>query len=575
MDTSKYKALYLQEAGEHVAGIEQGLLALEKNLADAATVDALFRHYHSIKGMSASMGYVTIQKLAHVQEDLLDKIRSKKISPVPGITNTLFECLDAMKALIRSIEEDTPLDLDAAPFAAKIKAVIDAASGAQPSPQAKEPSVAEASSAPAGAASTADLRLSNVMKVEGRVFDGLLSCVGDLVMALSSFKTLTQIARSVEFKEGVHTLGKAIAALHGNILSARMLPISDLTEGLPRVIRDISQRSGKEVSLKIEGAELKLDRAILEGLGSPLVHIIRNAVDHGIESVAEREAAGKPREGTIIIKAYSRRERVIIEVSDDGKGINVEKIKKKAVAAGVPEEKAAAMTDKEAWMLVCLPGVTSAEAVTDTSGRGVGMDVVKGVIDALGGFLEIESAPGAGTRIILELPLTTAIIKTLLVAVKDEIFLLPLSRIERVIEVSGDSISTGVYKYGDTDVPVVPLGAALGMNEGPNRDKYTLIIVEAKNMSSRAPQLSLSPHALRGDHSGTSLSGEETEHKESAARVALRVDAFGDEIDAYVKPLLPPIAKLWGVSGITVMGDGRAVFLVDIGQITSAAMAVK
>ncbi|MBI5970237.1 MAG: chemotaxis protein CheA [Deltaproteobacteria bacterium] len=568
MDTSKYKALYLQEAGEHVAGIEQGLLALEKNLADSATVDALFRHYHSIKGMSASMGYVPIQKLAHAQEDLLDNIRSKKLSPAPGITNTLFECLDAMKGLIRKVEEDSPLGDDVAPFAAKIKAVMEAASSAPEGgastlpPQAKEAAVAQPS-APAGIASTADLKLSHVMKVEGRVFDELLSCVGDLVMALSSFKTLTQMSRSVEFKDGIHTLGKAIAALHGNILSARMLPISDLTEGLPRVIRDISQRSGKEVSLKIEGAELKLDRAILEGLGSPLVHIIRNAVDHGIESMAEREKAGKPREGTIIIKAYRRRERVIIEVSDDGKGINVEKIKKKAIAAGIAEGKVSSMTDKEAWMLVCLPGVTSADTVTDTSGRGVGMDVVKGVIDGLGGFLEIESAPGAGTRIILELPLTTAIIKTLLVAVKDEIFLLPLARIERVIEVSCDSISSGVYKYGDADVPVVPLGAALGMSEGPDRDKYTLIIVETKNMSSRAPRL---------NHSGTSLSGEGTESPEASGRTALRVDAFGDEIDAYVKPLLPPIAKLWGVSGITVMGDGRAVFLVDVGQITSNAV---
>ncbi len=546
MDTSKYKALYLQEAGEHVAGIEQGLLALEKNLADSPTVDALFRHYHSIKGMSASMGYVPIQKLAHAQEDLLDKIRSKKISPAPGISNTLFECLDAMKVLIRKVEEDSPLDDDIAPFAAKIKALIETPPAAV-APQTNAGLVVQPS-APSVTAPSPDLRLSNVMKVEGRVFDELLSCVGDLVMALSSFKTLTHIARSVEFKDGVHTLGKAIAALHGNILSARMLPISDLTEGLPRVIRDISQRSGKEVSLKIEGAGLKLDRAILEGLGSPLVHIIRNAVDHGIESVAEREKAGKPREGAITIKAYGRRERVVIEVSDDGKGINVEKIKKKAADAGIAKDKVASMTDKEAFMLVCLPGVTSAEAVTDTSGRGVGMDVVKGVIDALGGFLEIESAPGVGTRMILELPLTTAIIKTLLVGVKDEIFLLPLSRIERVIEVSRDAISNGVYKYGDADVPVVPLGIALGMDEGGGRDEYTLIIV-ATNKGADAP--------------------------EASGRVALRVDAFGNEIDAYVKPLLPPIAKLWGVSGITVMGDGRAVFLVDVGQVTSPARAVK
>ncbi|MDO8426322.1 MAG: chemotaxis protein CheW [Deltaproteobacteria bacterium] len=524
MDTSKYKALYLQETNEHLLGIEKGLLAIEKDPAEASVLDSLFRHYHSIKGMSASMGYEPVMKLSHAQEDLLSLLRSKKLTLTTEITSALLYCLDALKNLVKRVEEDLPLEVDISPFVKRLKSAVEG-----------RPVEARESAAPA------ELKLSNVMKVEGKVFDDLLATVGDLFMALSSFKSLTHISRSIEFKDSVYLLGKSINSIHHSILSARMLPIEDLTEGLPRVIRDISKQSGKKVELKVEGAGISLDRAILESLGAPMVHIIRNAVDHGIEPLTERMQAGKSPEGNITVRASAKKDKVIIEVADDGKGIDCDKVREKAIKSGVPAERVRAMTDREALMLVCLPGLSTAEAVTDTSGRGVGMDVVKEMTEGLGGALVIESAPGKGTKIIMEVPRTTSIIKTLLVRVEGEPFLIPISKIERVAEVRHEDISDGVLKHNGADLPVIPLGRLLGMEEETESPVYTVIIVE---------------------------SGRD----ENAGRlIGLRVDDFGDEMEAYIKPLVPPMSKLWGVSGIAVVGDGRPVFLLDLPQIVSKA----
>lgn len=494
------------------------------------------------------MGYEPIQKLAHLQEDLLDRMRQNRLSPGPAITAVLFPCLDGLKALIKQVEDNVALDTDIAHFAAMIKQIIEAPP--TPIPAEAAPNAVSVEVKPGPLASSApieqELQLSHVMKVEGKVFDGLLATVGDLVMALSSFKLVSHTNRSVEFKEGIYRLGKHINTLHHSILSARMLPIEDLTEGLPRLVRDMSVKSGKEINLRIEGADLRLDRTTLEGLGGPLVHIIRNCVDHGIESVDERISLGKTRAGSITIKAYRKKDKVVIEISDDGRGINVAKIKEKAGAAGFPAEKLSAMSDKEALMLVCIPGVTSAERVTDTSGRGVGMDVVKGVVERIGGSLSISSSLGAGVRLSLVLPITTSIIKALTVNEGEEQYLIALSRIDRVVEVHKDDISDGWYSYADTRIPVLPLGKTLGLQNPVELAYYSLIIVRVAS-------------AL--DDSGV-----------NDEIVAIRVDKFTEEIDAYIRPLQPPISTLWGVSGIAVMGDGRPVFLLDLTQITSKAV---
>ncbi len=530
MDTSKYKALYLQEADEHLSGIEKGLLGLEKGEDNPSPVENLFRHYHSIKGMSASMGYENISRLSHAQEDLLDRVRSKRLKLSSAMLTALFKCTDALKELIKRVEEDKPLTYDVDPLIGEIKGLIE---GRAPAPQ----------NVPAPAA---ELKLSQTMKVDVKIFDGLLATAGDLFMTLSSFKTLTQGNRSIAVKDSLHTLGRSINALYDNIISARMLPIKDLTEGLPRVVRDISSDTGKTVDLKVEGAEISVDRAILENLASPLVHMIRNAVDHGIEPPGKRAEANKPSVGTITINAYIKKNRVIIEVSDDGGGIDREKVIARAIGMGVPAERIRAMSDEDVLMLVCTPGLSVKEEVTEISGRGVGMDVVKSAVEAFGGGLRIESEKGLGTKVIMELPRTSSIVKALLVTAGNELFLLPASRIEQVLEAKNAELAGGTFKYGGRDIPLISLDKALGIKENSAKDVYTIVIVE------------------------DGVKAESAVNIENSA--AIKVDDFKDEIDAYIKPLLPPISKLWGVSGITVMADGRPVFLLDVRQIISRAL---
>jgi two-component system chemotaxis sensor kinase CheA len=532
MDVSKYKSLYLQETGEHISGIEAGLLSLEKSHGNSSVLDNLFRHYHSIKGMSASMGYTTIMQLAHAEEDLLDKLRSGRLAPSETITSLLLKCLDVMKTLVESVRADEPLDADILELLDSLKAAsLGQAARATP-PTSAAPQEGEQK-----------LRLSSVMKVEGSLFDDLLATVGDLFMTLSSFKTLTHGSRSVEFKNGVHQLGKSVNSLHDTIIFARMLPLEDLMAALPRLVRDLAKETGKEVSLTTEGMDISLDRAILEGLGSPLVHIIRNAVDHGIEAAEERKRAGKPIPASVHIKANTRKDRVVIEVSDDGRGIDRSKLKAKAVSRGIPAEKVEAMPDREVLKLICLPGLSTADAVTAISGRGVGMDVVKESVESFGGSLEIESTPHLGTKIIMEMPRTSSITKALLVDTGGEQFLLPISRIEKVIELASRELETPSYEYAGAGIPVVSLATALGIKSEP-RQFRTLIVLDVTGTLGSA---------------GKTLAG-------------LVVDDFSDEIDAYVKPLLPPISKLRVASGITVLGDGRPVFLLDVPQVISKAL---
>ena len=536
MDVSKYKSLYLQETGEHLSGIESGLLSLEKNPGDSSVLGNLFRHYHSIKGMSASMGYEPMTRLAHAQEDLLDKLRSGALANSEAVTTILLKCLDAMKELAERVKADEPLDGD---ITALLDSLKQAAGGqaARTAPPAGAPAAAPASG-------EQGLKLSSVMKVEGSLFDDLLATVGDLFMTLSSFKTLTHGSRSVEFKNGVHQLGKTVNSLHDTIIFARMLPLEDLAAGLPRLVRDLAKETGKEVSLTTEGMDISLDRTILEGLSSPLVHIIRNAVDHGIERAEERKKAGKPLPAAISIKAVTKKDRVVIEISDDGRGIDRERLKARALTRGISAAKIEKMPDRELLKLICLPGLSTAETVTSISGRGVGMDVVKDAVESFGGSLEIESKQFLGTKIIMELPRTSSITKALLVETGGEQFLVPISRIEKVIELSASELEGGYYSFAGADIPVVSLAAALGMKSEPGHFR-TLIVLDAKGTLESAGEKKLA---------------------------GLIVDNFGEEIDAYVKPLLPPISKLREATGITVLGDGRPVFLLDVPQIISKSL---
>ncbi len=532
MDTAKYKKLFLTEAATHLEGIERRLLDLEKEPSDEDLIDGLFRHYHSLKGMAASMGYEPIKELSHSQEDILSGIRDNKTSATADVISTLFNSLDRLKELIERLQKDKPLDDRKGE--ARVKNTSPETKP-RPSPKLKT--------------ALSPLRLPGMVKVDSSLFDDLLSTAGELFMILGTFKSLTQNIRSIELKDGVHTLGKAVKKLHGSIFSARMLPMEDLTAGLPRLVRDMTEKSGKSVSLKIKGADISLDRAILEDLASPLVHIIRNAIDHGIETAEQRKAAGKPPVGTITIHAYEKKQRVVILISDDGKGINTEGIRSKLLESGMNKAEALAMNRHELLMAICRPGFSTAESVTATSGRGVGMDVVRDVVDAHGGALSIDSATGRGSTITIELPRTSSIIRTLMIVSGGQEILAPISLIEKIVEIDRETQDIKDLQYNDKSIPVVDLAAEMGL--AAETSKGAVLIVERDNKP------------------GAGVRTKEKRH------VGILVDDFGLEMEAYVKSLKTPLMKIWGISGVTIMGDGRPVFILDIPQVIERALPLE
>jgi two-component system chemotaxis sensor kinase CheA len=291
---------------------------------------------------------------------------------------------------------------------------------------------------------------------------------------------------------------------------------------------------GKQAEVEVSGAEIEIDRAILDELADPLVHVIRNAVDHGIEAAHLRQLAGKSPAGRVTVAARRERDRVIVEIADDGKGMDPEKLRRAAVARGaLSAEQAAALSDREAFLLSCLPGVSTAERVTEVSGRGVGMDAVKKVVEAVGGALEIESHPGLGTRISLRLPLTVAVQPVLLVRVGEEVLGLPIAKVHGAAQVAVESLERSrgepMLPYGGGLVPVRDLAALLGLPRAPSRGPRQVVVADGEG-----------------------------------AQVGLAVDALLGQEDAVLKPLARPLDLVTGLSAVTVLGNGRPVFILDV-----------
>jgi two-component system chemotaxis sensor kinase CheA len=332
----------------------------------------------------------------------------------------------------------------------------------------------------------------------------------------------------------VDRLQATVMDLHDKVMAVRMTPLRLVTDQLPRAARDLARKAGKQVEVEVQGAEIEIDRAILDELADPLVHLIRNAVDHGIEAPHLRLLAGKPATGRVTVSARRERDRVIVEIADDGRGMDPQKLRQRAVERGaLSPEAAAALTDPEALLLCCLPGVSTADRVTEVSGRGVGMDAVKRVVEAVGGALELESEPGRGSRFALRLPLTVAVQQVLLVRVGEEVLGLPIAKVHGAAQAEVDRLERSrgepMLPYGGGLVPVRDLAGLLGLPRGAQGGVRQVVVTD-------------------GD----------------GARVGLAVDALLGQEDAVLKPLARPLSLVSGLSAVTVLGNGRPVFILDV-----------
>lgn len=540
MDMSQYRDLFVAEAREHLARMGDNVLALEKDPAHAELIDSLFRNAHSIKGMAASMDYPGIADLAHKMEELIDRVR-KGTSVFDGeAADLLFAGIDHLGRLVGDVAEGRSGSGDYGELGSRLLAhgIVSTggserrlpAGGETASPAHQPPPRTEAGE-PAPEVEDGQ----RTVRVKADLLDRLISITGELITSKNRLVDLGMELASEKLSEATGALARQVRELHNEVMAVRMLPFATICERLPRMVRDLSRKYDKQVSLVIEGKENRLDRGILEVLADPLVHILRNAVDHGIELPAERVAAGKSGEGRIVLSVRREQDHIVVAVEDDGRGMDSGALVAAALAKGlISEEAGAALSPQEALMLTCLPGFSTAAAVTEISGRGVGMDAVQAAIRQIGGVVSIHSAKGEGSRIQLKLPLTVAIIQVLLLACSTMTLAVPVTAVQRTVEFDrraltceGDRLFADI---GGETVPLVGLDRLLGLSPGADAGEVvSLLLID------------------RGED-----------------MVGVMAERVLGQAEVFVKPLGRPLAKLKGLAGGAILGDGRVIFILDL-----------
>jgi len=388
------------------------------------------------------------------------------------------------------------------------------------------------------------------IRVDVKRLDQLMNLIGELVLAKNRLiKIYNDVEERYEGEKFLEELNQVVSSisivttdLQIAVMKTRMLPIGKVFNKFPRLVRDLSRELGKKVKLIIEGEDTELDKSIIEEIGDPLVHMIRNSVDHGIEPPEERKAKGKPEEGTVWLRAYNEGNMIVIEIKDDGKGMDPEMLKKKAIEKGIiTESEAANMSDKEAFMLIFKPGFSTAAKVTSVSGRGVGMDVVKTNIEKLNGIIEVDSIPGQGTTFKLKIPLTLAIIQALLVASQEDLFAVPLSNVIETVRIVEEDIYTiegkSVLKLREEVLPLVNMADIFEIEKVLEPEKYLYVVI-----------LGL-----------------------GATKIGLIVDRFIGQEEIVIKSLGEFLKGLPGIAGATIRGDGRVTLIIDVGSLMRLA----
>lgn len=371
------------------------------------------------------------------------------------------------------------------------------------------------------------------IKVDARKLDELINAVGELVIRNSACNSHPAINQDPDLSELLEDVGQLVEQIRDRALNLRMVPIGEVFQRFPRVVRDVCKELGKRIELKVSGAETELDKSMVEKLNDPLLHIVRNAMDHGIEPIEQRLAAGKPEQGVLALNAYHQSGSVVIEISDDGRGLNTERILRKAIERGLVEPEAQ-LAERDIYNLIFAPGFSTAEKVTDLSGRGVGMDVVRQNIEQLRGTVDIQSTPGKGSTFRIQLPLTLAIIDGFQVAVGDADFVLPLDLVVECLEFH-EQHGNDVFSLRGQPLPYLRLAERFDISRKPGA-RECLVVVQC------------------GDQ-----------------RAGIVVDRFVGEIQAVIKPLGNLLSGMRGFSGSTILGDGSVALLLDIPALVSSA----
>ena len=530
---------FLSEAAEYIAASEVALLELEANPQDTEAVNTVFRAFHTVKGTAAFLGLTHIAEFAHEAETLLMRVRDRAINYGPACADLSLRSVDMLKALLGAVEDAVAGD-GALLLPTGYHALMLALDGYNPAAD-----VLTVECAPTLEATPRATRIESTVEATIRVrtdrLDRLINMVGELVIAQTMIAGDPHMANSQapDLTRKVTHAGKIVRELQELSMSMRMVPLRATFQKLARVVRDTASKVGKSVAFATDGDEVEIDRNLVDILSDPLVHMVRNAVDHGIEQPEERDRAGKSRTGSVRLSAYHSSGNVVVDLIDDVGGLHRDRIVNKAIEQGLIESDRG-MSDSEVFNLIFAPGFSTAEKVTDISGRGVGLDVVRRNLELIRGQLDITSTPGRGTKFSLRLPLTLAVTDGMLVRVGAERFVIPLTQIHMSFRPEPEMLST-VVGQGEMVIlrgalmPIVRLHRTFSVRGAIENPLAALLVIV-------------------GDGS---------------QRTALMVDELLGQQQVVAKPLGDGLGRVPGFSGGAILGDGRVGLILDVRETMS------
>ncbi|MCC7475105.1 MAG: chemotaxis protein CheW [Pirellulales bacterium] len=572
---------FLIECYENLDQMDRDLLQIEQDPTALQLIRNIFRTVHTIKGGAGFLGLSELEKLAHAAEDLLGKLRSGERVFNSTIGTALLAAVDKCReglAFVEAQGNTKALSPEAVIEQLRAADVAPEAAAKQSPPAATSPAAAEtatgvtappaasaspASGTPAASASPAAKQApqpsasgsaqaetsgdkggpaasESTIRVDVELLDKLMTRVGELVLARNQILQHTSKLEDSNFTSTAQRLNLITTELQESVMKTRMQPIGNVWSKFPRVVRDLSTQLGKQVRIEMEGKETELDKTIIESIKDPLTHLVRNSVDHGVETPESRVAKGKPAEGCLTLRAYHEGGQVNIEICDDGAGLNIERIRQKAVERGlVTPDAASRMTEREAAQLILLPGFSTAEKVTSVSGRGVGMDVVKTNIERIGGTLDLQSQTGYGTTVKIKIPLTLAIIPALVVTCGGDRYAIPQVSLLELVRLEGEQArnriemfqGAPVYRLRGELLPIVYLRDELVVEsqDKSNGDILNIVVLRAEDR-----------------------------------QFGLVVDSINDTEEIVVKPLSKQLKGIAAYAGATIMGDGKVALILDV-----------
>jgi two-component system chemotaxis sensor kinase CheA len=563
---------FLIESYENLDELDRALVALEREPASQPLLASVFRTIHTIKGTSGFLAFNRLEAVTHVGENVLSKLRDGHLALTPQITTVLLQMVDTVRALLASIESTgAEGDIDIAAVQAALAGCLQPpAAGSEVVPEVAtevvmevEPEVVVEHPVPAprmeadgpvvaepepdtgeDAAARRSVADSSI-RVDVGLLDQLMRMVGELVLTRNQVVQYVGDLQHTELQRASQRLNLIATELQEGVMKTRMQPIDQVWSRLPRVVRDLGAQCGKSVRLVMDGRETELDRTLLEAVKDPLTHLVRNAIDHGLETPDVRLAAGKPGEGTLSLRAYHEGGQVVVEVGDDGAGIDRDRVAAKAIENGlVSRDQMARLSDREILDLIFRAGFSTAAAVTNVSGRGVGMDVVRTNIEKIGGTVDLVSELGVGTTVRVRIPLTLAIIPALVVGQAGDTYAIPQANLLELVRLEGEAAQTGiehvagapVYRLRGTLLPLVYLDAQLGLPAPQVREALNIVVLAADNT-----------------HFG------------------LVVEEIRDTQEIVVRPLSRQIKHVAAFAGATITGDGKVALILDVAGLAQRA----